>query len=89
MRSLQPDPNVDEETRASFRDMAPEKREEMLGQAVARLWPRLVAGETVTSCDATEKRIFGVILSARRICYSRSALPKFKLLAFSETARFT
>ena len=38
MRSLQTDPTVDEETRASFRDMPEEKREEMLGKAVARLW---------------------------------------------------
>jgi hypothetical protein len=38
MRSLQTDPTVDEETRSSFRDMPEEKREEMLGQAVARLW---------------------------------------------------
>ncbi|HEY6155650.1 MAG TPA: hypothetical protein VIW07_18075 [Candidatus Udaeobacter sp.] len=58
---MQTDPNVDEETRASFRDMLREKREEMLGQAVARLWR---AWQQVTSCDATEKRIFGVILSA-------------------------
>ncbi len=38
MRSLQTDPNIDEETRTSFRDMPEEKREEMLGRAVARLW---------------------------------------------------
>jgi len=38
MRSLQSDPTTDEETRASFRDMPPEKREEMMGRAVAKLW---------------------------------------------------
>jgi hypothetical protein len=63
MRSLQTDPNVDEEIRASFRDMPPEKREEMLGQAVARLWR---AWQQLKQSQAAphRKRIFGVILSA-------------------------
>lgn len=38
MRSLQTDPTIDEETRQTFRNMPEEKRDEMLGRAVARLW---------------------------------------------------
>jgi hypothetical protein len=38
LRSLQDDPNTDEETKRHFRDMVEEKRGEMLEQAVARLW---------------------------------------------------
>ena len=38
MRSSQNDPNIDEDTKRRFRDMPDEKREEMLGHAVAKLW---------------------------------------------------
>ena len=37
MRSLQTDPDIDEDTKKRFRDMPEEKRDEMLGQAVVRL----------------------------------------------------
>jgi len=37
-RQLQTDPNVDEKTRKYFSDILPEKREQIIDEAVARLW---------------------------------------------------
>jgi len=38
LRQLQTDPKVDEKTREYFSNMSPEKREQLIGEAVSRLW---------------------------------------------------
>jgi hypothetical protein len=38
LRQLQTDPNLDEKTREHFLNMSVEKREQLIGDAVARLW---------------------------------------------------
>jgi hypothetical protein len=68
LHQLQTDPEVDEETRARFREMATTDRDALMGQAVARLWRMQQQIVTrITSPQANEIESAGTTDTAGRM----------------------